>query len=91
MEAEVSIRLYNLMAGPVLTFKTTVFKVEEVLKKFREAGVFSADAMKVIIGFVEKYGHKKENGDVFFLYEMDVNQLREMLSKGNPLVPPTTL
>ncbi|HLP45354.1 MAG TPA: hypothetical protein VK186_17160 [Candidatus Deferrimicrobium sp.] len=90
MEAEVSIRLYNLMAGPVLTFKATVFKVEEVLKKFREAGVFSEATLKAITGFIDKYGNKKENGAVTFLYEMDVNQLREMLSKGNSLVPPTT-
>ncbi|MCU0287844.1 MAG: hypothetical protein MUF15_15815 [Acidobacteria bacterium] len=66
------------MAGPVLTFKARVFKVEEVLKKFREAGVFSDVSIKAMAGFIDKYGNKKKNGEVSFLHEMDVNQLREM-------------
>lgn len=90
MEAEVNIRLYNVMAGPVLTLKATLVKAGDVLKKLRGPGMFSAAAMKSITGFIEKYGKKKENGDIFFLYEMDINQLREMLFKENPLVPPAT-
>ncbi len=90
MEAEVNIRLYSVMAGPVLTLKATLFKAKDVIKNIREAGVFSLAAMKSIAGFIEKHGNKKENGDIFFIHEMDINQLREILFKEPPLVPPAT-
>ena len=90
MGAEVNIRLYNLMAGSVLTAEATLFKADDMLKKLREARIFSDASMQAIAEFIEKNGKKTENGDVSFLYEMDVNQLRALLFKANPRVPPMT-
>ncbi|NIM13972.1 MAG: hypothetical protein GTO45_18155 [Candidatus Aminicenantes bacterium] len=90
MKAVADIRLYNLMAGPIVKITLTLFKVDDILNKLKEADVLSADTLKIISGIIERYAVRHGNGDASFIYEMDIHQLRKMLLQGNPLIPPTS-
>jgi hypothetical protein len=90
MEATADIRLYNLMGGPIVHIKVTLFKVADILSKLKEADIFSVNTLKTISEILAKNTVKQENGDASFVREMDIHQLRQMLFKANPLVPPST-
>lgn len=88
MEASADIRLYNVMAGPIVTITATLFKVQNILNKLKEANIFSTATLETISGIIAKYGVKDKNGNVSFTYEMDIYQLNKMLLKGNQMLPP---
>lgn len=89
MKVEVDIRLYNLMAGPLFSAKITFFNINSILKKLKESNIFSTKSLKMLTLYIDKYASKKQNGNVSFIYEMDVQQMRAMFYKKNPMVPPT--
>jgi hypothetical protein len=90
MEATLDIKLYHLMAGPIVTLKVKLFKTDAILNKLKEAGILTVDTLKVISDAIDKYAVNRENGDTTIIYEMDIQELRNMYFKGNQPTPPTT-
>lgn len=88
LKATADIRLKGQfpMINPEAKIKVDIFKIDDILRKLREAKVFSPSTLKTISETLEKYTVKKENGDAILTYELKPDHPGKYFLNGNPVM-----
>jgi len=88
LKATLNVRLKSLFPPPKpeATIKVDIFKIDEILRKLKEADVFSPSTMKTILQTLEKYTVKEENGDATLTYELKPDFPGKYFLNGNPMM-----
>jgi len=84
MEAKVDMRLHSLLTVPETQISVTLFKINETLKKVKEANLLSPGALKNISVTLEKYTVKQENGDACMNIELNPAHPGKFFLNGKP-------
>ncbi len=75
IKAEADIQLKpSIMFWPEIKVTVNIVKIDEVIKKARETGLFSASQLESIVKIVDKIAIRKENGDASITIESKAGQ-----------------
>jgi hypothetical protein len=86
LNAVVEINLKYLFAGPLVKITVNLFKVDDILRKLKEANMFSASSLKKIAETIEKDAVKTEDGNAVIIYELDTPQLQDYFFKNKSMM-----
>lgn len=85
MEVKANARVHGLFSPPDSKISITLFKIDETLKKLKEANVLSSAQLKEISGSLEKYAVKQESGDAAITIEQKPDQPGIVYVNGSPI------
>lgn len=85
LEAKVDVRLGAIFSKPSAIISINLSKIDDTLKRLREADVFSNTTLIKISEFIDRFAVKKENGDAFINIEYKSGQPGKLYLNGNPI------
>ena len=84
MEIKFAGKLYGLLSPPDSKISIILFKIDETIKKIKEANVFSPPQLQEISESLAKYAVKRENGDASIIIEQKRDQPGKYFLNGRP-------